>query len=210
MKFRIVPASGLVEVDDKSITLDLSAFPAGIAEVRWFGQAGLRALSEGGDEHGLPMQRFTDPGPYLGYVEAARAAILARDTPTPPTLAEIKASVSAEIDAVAGMVRAQFITVTPGQEMTYLEKVTQAQALLAEEPGEIDEDDYPLMFGEVGITANNATGVAEIILQRYRAWQDIGAAIERSRLLGKKQVAEAADVEAVAAVLAGLSWPVAP
>lgn len=218
MNFRIAPASGLVEVGDKSISIDLSAFPADITEVRWFGQAGLLTLAEGGDDDGPATTRFTDPAPYLGYVEAAQAAILERDTAKPQTLAEAQASAAAEIDALAGIARAQFISTGPGQEMTYLKKEQQALAMLAEldaaeaeeRDPDLPDDEFFLIYGEVGITADDLRGVAVAVVDQATAWAPVAKVIETTRVGAKKQVREADSVEAVDAILVALMWPVAP
>lgn len=111
----------------------------------------------------------------------------------------------AEIDAAAGNARAKYITVIAGQEMTYLEKVKQAQAFQADPSP--TQTAYPMIYGEVGITAADAAGVAAVILQNYAAWQQLGAAIERQRLTAKKAISEANDEAAVASAMGAITWP---
>jgi len=205
MQFRIDPVAGTVEIGARSVAIDLSGFDPAIADVRWFGTAGLVTYKEGGDEDGPAVTRITSAAPYQGFVDAAQAAITAEDTPVPPTLDEHRASAAAYIDAEAGRARAQFITVAPGQEMTYLEKVTQARAFGADP--DPDVEDYPLIYGEIGITGESAVEVAGVILGRYAQWQQIGAVIEAMRLTAKRDVAAAEDAEAILAILEGLTWP---
>lgn len=205
MKFRIVPAENLIEIDGRSVTVDLSGFAPGITEVLWFGANGLIYHADGGDENGPRVERITSAAPYAGFIANAQAEITAQDTPVPPTLADHKASAAAYIDAAAGRARAQFITVAPGQEMTYLEKVIQARAYGADlDP---DVEDYPLLYGEIGITGESAAEVAGVILGRYALWQQIGAVIEATRLTAKRDVAAAEDAAGILTILSALTWP---
>lgn len=205
MKFRIDPAAGTVEINGRAVTIDLSGFDPDVAEVQWFGAAGIVTYKTGGDENGARTERITSAAAYAGFIAAAEAEITAQDTPVPPTLNDHKASAAAWIDAKAGEARAQFITVAPGQEMTYLEKVTQARAFGADPDPDIE--DYPLLYGEIGITGESAAEVAGVILGRYAQWQQIGATIEATRLTAKRDVAAAADAAAVLAILDALTWP---
>lgn len=122
-----------------------------------------------------------------------------------PDMTAIRAEAEAAIDAQADAQLAPFISLTPGRAMTYQAKQAQAEAFLA--ATDPDPADYPLIAGEVGITAETAQGVAEVVLAMSRSWHAMGAAIESVRLAAKKQVREAAKPEAVQAVLDGLAWP---
>ncbi|OLN24852.1 putative tail fiber assembly protein [Desulfovibrio sp. DV] len=122
-----------------------------------------------------------------------------------PDMAAIQADAEAAIDAQADALLAPYISLTPGRAMTYLAKEAQArQFLAAENP---DPADYPLIAGEVGITADTAKAVAETILDMAQAWHSMGAAIEAVRLTAKKQVRQAQTPEAVQAVLNAIVWP---
>jgi len=122
-----------------------------------------------------------------------------------PDMAALRAEAEAVIDAQADAQLAPFISLTPGRAMTYQAKQAQAEAFLtATEP---DPADYPLIAGEVGITAETAQGVAETILAMSRSWHAMGAAIEAVRLAAKKKAREAQTPAAVQAVLDGLAWP---
>ncbi len=122
-----------------------------------------------------------------------------------PDMAAIRAEAEAAIDAQADACLAPYLSLTPGRAMTYQAKQAQAAAFLAAENP--DPAAYPLLTGEVGITADTPQAVAETILAASRAWQALGAAIEAVRLAAKKQVRAAVSPEAVQAVLGGLTWP---
>ncbi|TXG95720.1 MAG: hypothetical protein E6R08_11025 [Nevskiaceae bacterium] len=109
------------------------------------------------------------------------------------------------VDALAGEQRARYITVTAGQEMTYQEKVRQAEAF--NDDASPDESKYPLIYGEVDITAPNAAGVAAAVLQSFSLWQVIGAAIEKVRLAAKRDIGNALDQASIDAIVAALVWP---
>jgi hypothetical protein len=205
MKFRIDPTAGTVEIDGRIVAIDLSGFDPEVAEVNWFGAAGVVTYKTGGDEEGARVERITSTAAYAGFIAAAQAEIVARDTPVPPTLADHKASAAAWIDAAAGQARLQFITDVPGQEMSYAEKAKQAAAFKLDlEP---TQDKYPAIYGEVGITAETTAGVADAILARYESWRIADSIIEPMRLGAKKAVAAAADAAAILAILEALTWP---
>lgn len=205
MKITITPGENAVEVDGRHAFVDLSSLAAQVLKVQWFGQNGIVQAPPVNGEEG-PVERITSLAPYQGFVDQALAIIAAEDAPPPVTLDALKHSARLMVDAEAGNARARFITVTPGQEMTYLEKVTQARALKIDDE-EYGAEDYPLIFAEIGITAADAEGVADVILARYAAWQQIGAVIEGTRLSAKQAIDAADSAEAVAAIIDGLSWP---
>ena len=100
--------------------------------------------------------------------------------------------------------------VTPGLRVlrSYLAKEAQARQFL--EAAAPEPADYPLIAGEVGVTADTAKAVAETILAMAKAWHAMGGAIEAVRLAAKKQVRQAPTPEAVQTVLAGIAWPEEP
>lgn len=148
---------------------------------------------------------------------AGEGEVMFPDIPTEETLeaafpgraeqviAMARSTAIAMVDDLAGRERAKYITVAPGQEMTYQEKVRQAQAF--GDDAAPDEGKYPLIYGEVGITAADAAGVAVVVLQSFALWQQIGAAIEKVRLAAKRDINAAGSQAAIDAVLAGLVWP---
>ena len=123
-----------------------------------------------------------------------------------PDMAAVVAYAEAVIDAQADQQLAPYMSLSAGRAMTYMAKEAQATAYLA--AADPDPADYPLIAGEVGITGETARAVAETILAMSKAWHAVGAAIEAVRLAAKKQAREAGSLEAVQAVLDGLTWPV--
>lgn len=119
-------------------------------------------------------------------------------------LASIKAELKAGIDVQAEQVRLRYITAGAGQAMTYQRKAEEARACLS------DTDpvpaDYPMLAAEVGITAEDLPGVAQIVNAAHEAWIAIGAQIEAARL-GAKAAIEAADTVVEARLAAeAVNW----
>ncbi|MBI4804472.1 MAG: hypothetical protein HY795_04470 [Desulfovibrio sp.] len=122
-----------------------------------------------------------------------------------PNMDAIRSSAEATIDAQADALLAPYMTLTPGRAMTYMAKEAQATAFLA--ATNPNPADYPLIAGEVGITADTPKAVAETILSMSRAWHAMGALIETVRLTAKKRVREAQTPDAVQVILDGITWP---
>jgi hypothetical protein len=120
-------------------------------------------------------------------------------------LGTLKANLSASIDAAAERERLKYITPGAGQAMTYQQKTGEAaRYLAATDPVPAD---YPSLSAEIGITAGDIGGVAQVIVAAHAQWQIIGAAIEAARLGAKRAIGEA-DTEADAqAAAAAVTWP---
>lgn len=125
------------------------------------------------------------------------------------TGAEAAANAKDQIDMAAENARLAFITAGAGQALAYQRKEAQARECLAnyDTENEPTEGTYPALDAEVEITAATVVGVATVVVASADAWAAIGDAIEATRLGAKKAVDEAADDAAIAAILAGLSWP---
>jgi hypothetical protein len=128
-------------------------------------------------------------------------------TPAAPPLDYLKERAITTIDNAAGAERGKYITVTAGQEMTYQEKVHQAQGFQADVAP--DATKYPMIYGEVGITAASAAEVAATVLQSFGQWQVIGARIERARLKAKRDVTAAQSAAEIDVILAAIDWAAA-
>lgn len=129
-------------------------------------------------------------------------------TPPVPSLAALKISLKAQIDAAAEVERLKYITLGSGQAMTYQQKAAEAAACL-EDPEPL-VDDYPLVAAEIGITGQTLSDVAAAIHAAYQAWRYIGAQIEAARLGGKAAVDAAVSAEQAQAVFDSLEWPLPP
>lgn len=134
----------------------------------------------------------------------------------PPTLDEIKTQLKLEVDAVAENERLKYITKGVGQSMTYQEKVSQASdyskkyAAHKANPDKMPtpkDDDYPLLKASLGIDGDTLIEVAETVIFAYANWQQIGAAIEATRLETKAKIANAKNEAAAQATFEAVKWP---
>jgi len=122
-----------------------------------------------------------------------------------PSLNDVKASLSAAIDAAAERERLKYITPGAGQAMTYQQKADEATRYLA--ATDPVSSDYPILSAEIGITAAEIGGVAQVIVAAYAQWQMIGAAIEAARLGGKRAIVDAGTEADARAAAAAVTWP---
>lgn len=134
----------------------------------------------------------------------------------PQTLAETKEALKARVDAAAENERLKYITAGVGQSMTYTEKFNQAvdyskkYAAHEQDPTnapEPNEADYLLLKAGLGIDGSTLLEVAETVTYAYAIWQQIGAAIEATRLEGKAAIENAKTTEDAQAIFASIKWP---
>lgn len=115
------------------------------------------------------------------------------------SLAAFASDMLAHIDAKAGYVRAQYITIAPGQEATYMLKAQQARDYIAAAyAGAVP----PLIAAEMGATGADAPTACAAIVGQESAWGELAAAVELARLSGKRAVRAAATEADAAAALA--------
>lgn len=118
----------------------------------------------------------------------------------PATLEEHKANAALIVDDYAGTTRSRFITVAPGQEMTYQEKAEEAaDYVTAGYPA--DTSNFPFVAAEIAATGKPKEQAADDILAQKSAWIVVGAQIERIRLGGKVQIDAAANISEVDGVV---------
>jgi len=136
--------------------------------------------------------------------------------PEPPALDQVKADLKDQIDVAAEVERLRYITGGSGQAMTYQEKVAQAvtytktHLVHMADPDNAPEPniaEYPLLAASLGIDGDTLLEVAETVTFAYALWQQIGAAIEATRLLAKVAIDEAADIEDAQGLFDALIWP---
>jgi hypothetical protein len=125
--------------------------------------------------------------------------------PQPPSLESQKTALKVALDGAAESARLKYITGGAGQALTYSQKADEAMRYVAS--AEPVATDYPLLSAEIGITAPTIGEVATIVAGAYAQWQQIGAAIEATRLGGKAAVDAAETVEAAKAIVDGITWP---
>jgi hypothetical protein len=113
----------------------------------------------------------------------------------------------------AESVRSVYITSGSGKIMSYMEKVTEARAIrdnpiLADAlSAEEKAATYPILTGEMGITAETLSGVADVVWETYWQFKMLEAQINALEMGGKKAVREATDDEAARAAVASIPWP---
>lgn len=102
---------------------------------------------------------------------------------------DYKSKAIAEINRVIGNVRGKYITIMPGQDMVYMQKEKEAIAFIKEyEFDNPNEEDYPHLLSEVGITGDDCYQVAMIILNMAAYWRVKSSQIDGVKLSHIKQV----------------------
>jgi hypothetical protein len=112
------------------------------------------------------------------------------------TLAEAQAAAKVAIDNAAGATRARYITVVPGQSETYAQKAADAAAYQAA-GYPADTTQYPWVSAESVATGSTPTIAADTIIAMRNAWVGLGAAIEKERIVGKRNIEAATTVAEV-------------
>lgn len=107
-----------------------------------------------------------------------------------------------EVNDLIGQARSLFITIGPGQEMTYLYKKQEAQLFLSVAPEPTDLAPYPFVAGEIGVTGETAYQVAQVITNLAAQWTVIGSAFESLRITTNSQIAAAATRAELATTIA--------
>lgn len=117
-------------------------------------------------------------------------------------IAEYRQKALERLNASMSEIRSGIVTELPGQQMIYLRKEEQARALVAAVTGGQTPvpADYPLLAGEVGITAQTIYQVAQVILFKSTLWQKIAAALEAYRFTKQAEIANATEAEITAYV----------
>lgn len=120
---------------------------------------------------------------------------------TPLTKAKLAAK--QRVIDVTDEIRRIYLTPITGQELTYDEKKAQAVAFLAADPTPTEAGtEYGFIFGEVGITANTPTEVAQIVVGMAGAFKtQIGPMIEHLRLLAGKNIKDATTIAEIDAAM---------
>ncbi len=124
-------------------------------------------------------------------------------------LATLKEEACVRVDETAGQIRSRFGSRGYGQEMTYLAKEAEAREYLRACAADQTPQpaDYPLIAGEVGVTAATLKAVAEAIIAKATAWRQLGARVENARLAAKQRIRAAASPAGIEAAEAATVWP---
>lgn len=133
--------------------------------------------------------------------------------PAPDTLAIVKAKAGAAVDSAAERTRLKYITPGDGMQLTYREKLDQAEEVAAGGQAAADAmsaqdaaSHYPVLSASIGVEASTLWAASQLVIARYAAWAQIARAIELRRLTAKKSINEAATIQTVNNVLASTSW----
>lgn len=111
-------------------------------------------------------------------------------------IAQVRSEALSAIDIAAGVARAKYITVSPGQAETYILKAQQAAAYKASGYS----GNVPVLVQvEADVMGQTGQDAAESILAQQAAWEAVGAEIERARRAGKIAVGAATDAAAAVA-----------
>lgn len=125
-------------------------------------------------------------------------------------LTEYKIDAMIVVDEQAELERLKIISPGSGLAAIYIFKADEATRLMAQYESNPDfeptEEEFPFMFGEVGITSDSPKGVAEVILTNQRIWTAIGGQIESIRLNAKKSILEATKRSEVSDIMTNLRW----
>lgn len=120
----------------------------------------------------------------------------------------IKAEALSTINRITSAIRERFVTPISSQSTVLELKRQQAAAFLAElsetaaQGLEPDPSSYPLVYAEVGITADTAENVAQVYLGLNAIYLQILALVEQSRLTAVNSVENAVTKEQVDSALA--------
>jgi hypothetical protein len=101
-----------------------------------------------------------------------------------------------------GELRLRYITALPGQDALYQAKLDEARIYVTLSPEPTTLVDFPLLAGEVGITAPDAYNLAQLWLNMNAMWRYLSGSMENLRmstinaLLAATTVAELDAIEA--------------
>ncbi|WEZ84571.1 hypothetical protein P6U16_08355 [Rhizobium sp. 32-5/1] len=119
----------------------------------------------------------------------------------PIDIDKLRAEAAIKVDRGAEAYRLNFITAGAGQVMAYQQKLSEAEAFLAD--ANIDEDTIPHIVAEAAMDGVSLADKATEIVSVFHAWQAVSAGIEAKRLGAKKAIGIAttkSEIDTAAAV----------
>ncbi len=159
----------------------------------------------------LPRLRWQD-GVWVERLDLTPAAPVDVTWAAVARLGQIRAEARAEVNARVARLRARAETPIPGQADLYRDKRAEALAFVrtVEQAGEpVPLEDFPLLAGEVGITAPTPWQLAQIWLHRADAARRLRDGSEALRQAALAAIAIAPDAASIDAVLTRLSTALA-
>ena len=158
----------------------------------------VRAVDVRADTHTV-VENVTEPpvwvGGALAWVDSAWVVL--DQARLDERLNSVKSAAHDAIDKAAGDARARYITVAPGQEVTYLAKEREARDFASGGTGP-----WPILEAEAAALGIAVADLAALVIQTADAWWPKAAAIEAARRAGKESVNAATSVAAVHAAQA--------
>lgn len=115
-----------------------------------------------------------------------------------------KTEAVAQVNRQAGESRSRYITVTPGQEATYIMKEAEVKAYLAAE-NPVDTD-YPILKAEADACGMTLAAVASLVSSTAAAWRQVAAQIEglrRGAIVAIESATTGAQIDQALAI----TWP---
>lgn len=152
-------------------------------------------------------------------IVTSKPELRAPDAATGADLDKFRAAMLREVDRAAEACRKRYITGGEGQAMSYLVKVEESRDCVAKYAAGTytaqsppPAGTYQVLESEVGtgLTGADVKAVADVILARRALWLGIEKQINALRMAAKRDIAAAATVPAIRAVVAGLNWPAPP
>jgi len=108
-------------------------------------------------------------------------------------LATLQKQAIDRVDVLAGVTRLKYVTISPGQEMTYTAKLADAKAYIAA-GYPVNAAPYPWIAIEATSTGTTPAQVADLIVYTAGLWSTVGATIEGKRQEAKKLIAASLTV----------------
>lgn len=123
------------------------------------------------------------------YINGSLVATISADS---VRLDRYKTDAKNQIDALAGELRAKYITTTPGQSDVYVVKYNEAvNYTTATNPNIAD---FPFINAEATARGMTPLDAANYIIQTRNGWVVLGSAVERARIATKIAVDSAATI----------------
>lgn len=142
--------------------------------------------------------RLADPA-MAGTHRVEAGALVLIETP----IETLRVRAIRRIEVIAECARNRWITPSVAASGIYLAKESEARDWLAAGEPE-DLADYPLIAGEIGLTAPTAWHIAQLWLGMAAAWRGIAAAIEAARLGAKTAILAASTATEIDAAMGAL------
>jgi hypothetical protein len=127
----------------------------------------------------------------VAYPDSYAELIAEQDQQKTMMLDAIREQLSHRVSEEAEKQRLKYVTPGSAKAMVYSQKHDEARRFAAD-PDPAPES-YPLLSAEVGITAEDLAGVAQVVIATANTWLKIAAAIEHKEKQARLAIAQAPD-----------------